>query len=116
MNIYISGPMSGMDNFNFPEFHRAAKRVREEGHNPINPAELPQLMFCDKTANYVPVPYSILLDTCLETIAIMADAILLLDGWENSNGACQELALAKKLGLQVMIFGIPHNFCEDSAV
>ena len=40
MRIYISGPMTGKHDFNYPAFNAAAKRLRSEGHFVINPAEL----------------------------------------------------------------------------
>lgn len=38
--IYISGPMTGLPDFNFPAFHDAAARLRERGHEVANPAEI----------------------------------------------------------------------------
>lgn len=40
MRIYVSGPMTGKPEFNYPAFNAAAKRLRDEGHFVINPAEL----------------------------------------------------------------------------
>lgn len=114
MNVYISGPMSGHDDFNFPAFHAVAQKLIEEGHNPVNPANLPQALYCAKTGRLEVVPYCILLDTCLETIAIMADAILLLPGWEFSNGAKREYNLAVKLGLEVLPY--PVEICDSSDI
>ena len=39
MIIYLSGPMSGYDDFNFPAFNEAASRWRASGFEVINPAE-----------------------------------------------------------------------------
>ena len=38
--IYISGPMTGLPEFNFPAFHAAAAKLRERGHAAVNPAEI----------------------------------------------------------------------------
>lgn len=38
--IYISGPMSGIENLNFPAFNAAAERLRGCGLKVINPAEI----------------------------------------------------------------------------
>ena len=36
--IYISGPMTGMPEHNFPAFHAAADRLRKAGWSVVNPA------------------------------------------------------------------------------
>ena len=40
MRIYCSGAMTGVPDHNRPAFDKAAKRLREQGHFVINPAEL----------------------------------------------------------------------------
>ena len=91
MNIYLSGPMTGIDGLNFRAFFEAEERLRCEGHTPINPARLP-----------AGLSYQEYIDTDLETIAIMADAILMLPGWQSSKGAKLERELAVKLNLKIM--------------
>jgi hypothetical protein len=91
MNVYISGPMTGHDNFNFAAFFEAEERLRCEGHNPINPARLPQGL-----------SYQEYINTDLEIIAIMADALLMIPGWQSSKGAKLEHELAVKLELIIM--------------
>ncbi|HEY7417690.1 MAG TPA: DUF4406 domain-containing protein, partial [Ktedonobacteraceae bacterium] len=38
MRVYISGPMTGLPQANYPLFHEAERVVREMGHEPLNPA------------------------------------------------------------------------------
>ena len=38
-SIYIAGPMTGLPEWNFPLFHRAAKAWRARGWLVVNPAE-----------------------------------------------------------------------------
>jgi hypothetical protein len=40
MIIYISGPMTGYPDLNFPAFHLAASVLRSEGFTVISPAEI----------------------------------------------------------------------------
>jgi len=37
--IYISGPMTGLPDHNFPAFYEAAEHLKRLGWNPVNPAE-----------------------------------------------------------------------------
>ena len=90
--IYISGPMTGIENLNRDMFDEAESLLRECGENPINPHNFPEQKSYE---DYL------LLD--LEMIAMAADAIALLPGWENSPGAKKELKTAIELGLEVIL-------------
>lgn len=39
MKVYLSGPMTGYPNFNFPAFNERAAEWRREGWDVFNPAE-----------------------------------------------------------------------------
>lgn len=39
-HLYISGPITGMPDLNFPAFHAAAAALRAAGYTVTNPAEL----------------------------------------------------------------------------
>lgn len=89
--VYISGPMTGLPELNFPAFHQAAGELRALGLDVVNPAEInpdaqmswEQCMRADIKA----------LCDC--------DTIVLLPGWENSRGAHLEVHLAHRLGIKV---------------
>ncbi|MBT9431046.1 DUF4406 domain-containing protein [Candidatus Sodalis endolongispinus] len=85
--IYIAGPMTGKPDFNRAAFSLAAVRLSAQGAIPLNPAILPDGLY---QADYMRI--------CLAMLQC-ADGIYLLDGWQDSVGACAEVALAKKLGL-----------------
>lgn len=87
---YLAGPMTGLPAMNYPAFHAAAAQLRRAGHQVENPAENPP---CDSWLAYMR----------LSLIQIArADAIYMLPGWENSNGARIEHGLAVDLGLPVV--------------
>lgn len=89
--IYISGPMTGHEDHNFPAFHAAAERFRKAGWEVANPAE----NFDGRTD----LPREAYLRADMTMLA-QCDAIALLPGWERSAGATLETVLAKELGLQ----------------
>ena len=89
--IYISGPMSGLPDLNFPAFHAAAAALRAVGLEALNPAEL----------DHGPDPAW---DACLRgDIAALVEckSILMLDGWMQSKGARLERHIAVQLGMPV---------------
>lgn len=92
MTVYISGPMTGIENLNREAFENAERLLLESGENPINPHNLPKQETYD---DYLMID--------LEMIAMAADAIALLPGWENSPGAKKELKAALDLNLKVLV-------------
>jgi hypothetical protein len=89
--VYVSGPMTGMPNLNFPAFHRAAARLRADGHRVVNPAELATGMDAD-WHDCLRVDLIAMLHSC--------DRIALLPGWECSRGAVLEMHVATALGMR----------------
>ena len=72
--IYISGPMTGIPDLNFPAFHAAAQLLRRKGLDTINPAEVNP----DSDASrYVCLRHDLAALT-------QCDAVALLPGWEHS--------------------------------
>lgn len=91
MKIYLAGPMSGLPNYNREVFNDAAKRLREAGHEVVNPAEstLPE---GSEWGDYMREGLS-QLPTC--------QGMALLSGWENSRGAILEWITAHNLGIEI---------------
>lgn len=89
--VYISGPMTGLPEFNFPAFHAAARLLRAAGHEAVNPAEINAETGGD-WHYYLRADIKALCD---------CDALALLPGWEGSKGAHLELHIAHRLGLRV---------------
>ncbi len=97
--IYLSGPMTGVPDYNYPAFRRAAAYLRGHGHEVYNPAEYPFSGPLDR------FPVRQAFDAYCRFICRDADTIALLPGWETSKGAKAELALAEVCGLVVIILG-----------
>jgi len=92
-SIYISGPMTGHPELNFPAFHDAAAELRAAGCTVINPAEHDEAP--DKEWHeYLRKDIKLLMD-CTH--------VVLLPGWENSKGARLEVHIALELGMTVSL-------------
>lgn len=85
--IFLSGPMTGIENFNYPAFNDAAAKLRARGLSVENPAENPEQA---TWADYMRLALVQLL-TC--------DMVAQLPGWENSRGARMEHCVADELGI-----------------
>lgn len=81
--IYLAGPITGVPNY-AKAFNDAATKLRELGWYVLNPVELPTGW-----------PESAYMDVCLSFVR-NCDAVLMLPGWEDSDGAVCERALAIK--------------------
>lgn len=93
--IYLAGPMTGIADLNFPAFHEATARMRDEGHHVINPAEINS----DPSAQWVDCMRADIREL------VTCNTIALLPGWEKSRGAQLEHHLAVALGFSVEYLG-----------
>lgn len=106
--LYIAGPMRGIPEFNFPAFFVAEGRLERARFATINPARRdadagfdPLLMDGTEDLSEYGFDLNEALAWDLEQIAMHADGIALLDGWEHSKGVAAEVATAKALGKPV---------------
>jgi hypothetical protein len=101
---YLSGPMTGIDAWNFPAFHAAAAKLRAEGYEVISPAELDE-------AEDVPLGSRPWADYLRRDLVAMLEGgctvIALLPGYESSKGAMLELHVAAALGFEVIYLKPP---------
>jgi hypothetical protein len=93
-HLYISGPISGKPDLNFPAFHEAARLLRAAGYTVTNPAEL-DAQDAGKTLTweqYMRRDIKALMD---------CDGVALLPGWTESRGANLETEIAGRLGMKL---------------
>lgn len=90
MRIYLSGPMTGIADNNFPEFHKWAELLRSTGYEVVSPAEIQEAG-----------TWELCLRADLRELCT-CDGIALMPGWEKSKGANLELHVAHRLGMHVM--------------
>jgi hypothetical protein len=76
--VYLSGPMTGLPEWNYPTFHRVAAQLRQQGYGVHNPAEA----FNGQTD----LPYSQYMREDVDKIGL-SDGIVLLPGWRASRGS-----------------------------
>lgn len=98
--LYISGPMTGIPDYNYPFFNNVAVALRALGFDVVNPAELH------------PNPGSVSWEECLrEDIAALmyCDTLVLLPGWMGSKGANLELQVAQSVGIDVLHYENFHT-------
>jgi len=116
-SIYIAGPMTGYPLFNFPAFDKERDRWIERNFTVFNPADHDRKLL-GKTSSWMPeesdsngpwkswaIPGAPslrqMLGADLAWIAEHATDIVMLPGWEKSNGAKAEWSLAVALGLKI---------------
>jgi len=116
MRVYISGPMRGIPEYNFPAFDGATAAMRQAGFDVISPAEHDREVdpLCHTRPGYAlglhedgtggGLRFQDLIGWDLEQLARPGyiDAIALLPGWENSTGVAHELYVSRVTGKKVM--------------
>lgn len=92
MKIYVAGKISYYPEFK-DHFGREVKKLQDAGHTVLDPSTLP--------AGLTQQEY---MSICCSMVFV-ADALYMLNGWEDSQGACVEHNLALKSGKQVFYEG-----------
>jgi len=89
--VYLSGPMTGLPLFNYPNFFALEGLIRKEYKcTVLNPARQPDGM-----------TYEDLMKAAIMDIAA-ADTVVMLDGWEKSNGAKLENSIARRKRMRIL--------------
>ena len=110
--IFISGPMTGFENYNFGKFNEVAARLIQAGYNVINPVNI-----CKKFKQEEVIKSKEAFDAMVAEQQVaereQCDAILLLDGWELSLGVRLELQTAIELKFQIFLEKDLSWLCDD---
>lgn len=93
LRLYIAGPMTGYEDFNYPAFFAAADQLRAVGYRVINPADIGVHPGWTRE-DYLRVGLKRLID--------YGQGVALLPLWERSGGAQVETHVARQLGLPVL--------------
>ena len=97
--LYLAGPMSGVNQLNFPLFFKAAEVLREQGYDIISPAEMDDESIVasalKSTGSYTgDGTWGDLLSRDVKIIADKVKGIVFLPGWNKSRGARLEAYVA----------------------
>lgn len=99
-SIYIAGPMRGYPRFNADAFNEMEATLGNSWETIYNPIRLDT----DAGIDIEDTSQDIDIKACLKRdieVIFKSDALMMLDGWENSKGARAEHALAVCLGLKI---------------
>lgn len=99
MKLYLAGPMRGYPLNNAAAFQTVATALRAFGHEVWSPSEADGGLVPDST---VTDRQAIFRRDC--EALLQQDAIVLMDGWNRSHGACLEKHLADVVGMPVFMF------------
>lgn len=91
--VYLSGPMTGIAEYNYPRFHAVEADIKNRfGCKILSPAR----NFEGRTD----LDRSVYMRNDIQQV-LEATAIIMLEGWRWSQGAKLELEIAKEIGLKV---------------
>lgn len=102
LKLYLAGPMTNLPEFNFPEFNRVAKELREQGYFVLNPAEKDGEVVENSSGYKTGDSHKAIKDGfdfreayLWDVMAVIqSDGIYMLTDWEQSAGARGEHAVA----------------------
>lgn len=114
---YLAGPMSGIEAFNFPAFHEAARRLRLAGLEVVNPAELDEAKgHFDGIESDDPIEIAWARAQYLRRDLrwlVHCDSVTVLSGWAQSIGAQVEVFAALAIGMPVFEYLVPMAADRD---
>ena len=96
MKIYVSGPMTGLPEFNYPAFREAGEQLWRDGYDVLNPIDAEK----HNPTPGQPQEWRWYMRHAIRMLAA-ADGVALLPGWKKSRGARLEVHIAHTLGLPV---------------
>lgn len=100
MKVFISGPMTGIEGYNFPKFNRYETILTEKGYEVVNPVHICK-KYKEKEVLASTKVFNQMVNEELQEL-VKCDAIFLLDGWNESEGSKLELENALMHDLKII--------------
>lgn len=101
--IFISGPMTGYDYWNYPKFDMVESILTANGFEVVNPANIGR-KFGPENVDADQALYKAM-EAEIQEAEKTCDVIFLMKGWEDSVGVRLELKTALALGLPIVLEG-----------
>lgn len=113
--VYLAGPMTGIDQFNYPMFRAVAADLRKSGYTVVSPVELDEESEVDTSKlnphQFTDEQRAWFLRRDVERL-VHCDGIVLMPGWFDSAGVTLELIVALSCGLEAGIWA-PEDGRDD---
>lgn len=100
--LYVAGPMSNIELYNYPAFEAAAGKLRAAGFEVLSPHEMTFPCGCGGGVHSCGVDHS-WSDYMREALGLLlrAHGVAALEDWDRSRGARLEVMVARRLGMHV---------------
>jgi Domain of unknown function (DUF4406) len=93
--VYVAGPIRNQVLNNVPAFEDAVEKLNALGYKTINPHNIFEGM---DVSEYKQKDY---MKRCISYMA-MCDVVVTLPNWENSEGATEEVDIARRMGKEII--------------
>lgn len=110
ISVYLAGPMRGVPQFNFPSFAEARERLRSMGYEVLCPAERDEVAGFDASGmkgsedlESLGFDLAAAMKLCFQDI-LNCDAVVLLPGWQQSEGARAEALVGLLTGRDLFAY------------
>lgn len=107
--LYLSGPMTGLPEHNFPAFDQATEVLVDTGFTVISPADLDREFGYEGEYEPTKLEVESMLRRDIEAL-LECDGIVLLNGWLKSEGARMEVTVAGSLNLDIYYYADYEDF------
>jgi len=111
LRIFLSGPMTGHENFNFDKFNFIENVLKQYGVDVVNPVRI-----CKKYKKEHVLGDKAVFDKMVaeqQEAEKTCNAIMLLHGWQNSKGVKLELKTAANLDFKFFLDSDVLQVCKD---
>ena len=111
LRIFLSGPMTGYDNFNFDKFNFLESVLKQYGVDVVNPVHI-----CKKYKKEDVLNDKVVFDRMVaeqQEAEKTCNAIMLLHDWQHSKGVRLELKTAAELDFKYFLDSDILKVCQD---